>query len=200
MFIQVITGQATDQEGLRRLGDRWQHEIRPGAAGFLGSAVGVTDDGRFIAVVRFESEAAARRNSERAEQSAWWAEAEKCLDQVAFADSVDVVTMLGGADKDAGFVQVMRGRITDPEKMSRVRDNMADMELAMGRHRPDILGDVIAIHADGSYTDTVYFTSEEDARRGEAAELPADVGALFESLMSAITIDEYLDLKDASLD
>src|SRR6478609_2111357 len=114
MFIQVITGRAVDREGLRRLGDRWQDELRPGAAGFLGSAAGVTDDGRFIAVVRFESEAAARRNSQRAEQSAWWAEAEKCLDRVAFADSVDVVTMLGGADKDAGFVQVMRGRITDP--------------------------------------------------------------------------------------
>src|SRR5438477_7579609 len=199
MFIQVITGQATDRDGLRRLGDRWNDELRAGAAGFLGSAVGVTDDGRFIAVVRFESEAAARRNSERAEQSAWWAEAEKCLDGVAFADSVEVVTMRGGADTDAGFVQVMRGRITDPDKMSAVRGRMPEMEAAIGRHRPDILGDVIAIHADGSYTDTVYFKSEDAARRGEATEMPADVGALFNDLMSAITIDEYLDLKDPSL-
>jgi len=199
MFIQVITGQAIDREGLRRLGDRWTDEVRPGATGYLGKAVGVTDDGRFIAVVRFESEAAARRNSERAEQGAWWAEVEKCLERVAFAESVDVVTMLGGAVDKAGFVQVMRGRITDPGKMSGVRDRMGEMEAALRRHRPDVLGDVIAIHADGTYTDTVYFESEQAARRGEATEMPADVGALFNDLMSAITVDEYLDLKDPSL-
>ena len=199
MFIQVITGRAVDREGLRRLGDRWNDELRPGATGFLGSAAGVTDDGRFIAVVRFESEEAARRNSERAQQSAWWAETEKCLEGVAFADSVDVVTMLGGAVREAGFVQVMRGRVTDPGKMAVVRGRMAEMEAALRRHRPDVLGDVIAIHADGSYTDTVYFESEVAARRGESGEMPAEVGALFNDLMSAITVDEYLDLKDPLL-
>ncbi|MDQ1497710.1 MAG: hypothetical protein QOI86_1050, partial [Actinomycetota bacterium] len=28
MFIQVITGQAIDREGLLRLGDRWNDELR----------------------------------------------------------------------------------------------------------------------------------------------------------------------------
>ena len=199
MFIQVITGQATDREGLKRLGERWQDELRPGAAGYLGSAVGVTEDGRFIAVVRFESEDAARRNSERVEQAAWWAETEKCLDGVAFADSGEVFTMVGGAVKEAGFVQVMRGRITDADKMAGVRERMGEMEAALRRHRPDVLGDVIAVHADGSYTDTVYFESEVAARRGESGEMPPDVGALFDDLMSAISVDEYLDLKDPSL-
>ncbi|MGR6999145.1 hypothetical protein ACU686_15000 [Yinghuangia aomiensis] len=32
----------------------------------------MTDDGKFIALVRFESADAARRNSERPEQAAWW--------------------------------------------------------------------------------------------------------------------------------
>jgi hypothetical protein len=199
MFIQVITGQATDREGLKRLGERWQDELRPGAAGYLGSAVGVTEDGRFIAVVRFESEDAARRNSERVEQAAWWAETEKCLDGVAFADSGEVFTMVGGAVKEAGFVQVMRGRITDADKMAGVRERMGEMEAALRRHRPDVLGDVIAVHADGSYTDIVYFESEVAARRGESGEMPPDVGALFDDLMSAISVDEYLDLKDPSL-
>jgi hypothetical protein len=199
MFIQVITGQATDREGLKRLGDQWQDELRPGATGYLGSAVGVTDDGRFIAVVRFESEDAARRNSERIEQAAWWAEAEKCLDGVAFADSGEVFTMVGGAVKEAGFVQVMRGRVTDADKMAGVRERMGELEAALRRHRPDVLGDVIAVHADGSYTDTVYFESEVAARRGESGEMPPDVGALFDDLMSAISVDEYLDLKDPSL-
>jgi hypothetical protein len=199
MFIQVITGEAIDRDGLQRLGNRWNDEIRPGATGFLGSAGGVTDDGRFIEVVRFESEDAARRNSERAEQGAWWAETEKCLSNVAFAESVEVITMLGGAPKEAGFVQVNRGRVTDPEKMNGIRERMGEMETAMARHRPEILGDVIAVHADGSYTDTVYFESEAAARQGETKEMPADIGALFNDLMSAITVDEYLDLKNPAL-
>lgn len=196
MFIQVITGMATDPEGLRRLSDRWIEELRPGAIGFLGRTAGITDDGRSIAVVRFESERAARANSARDEQSAWWAEAEKCLDGVAFQESVEVVTMLGGAAKDAGFVQVMRGRVTDAGKMTALNARISEMESVMARHRPDVLGDVIAVHADGTYTDTVYFESEVAARRGEAREMPADIAALFAEMMEAITIDEFLDLKD----
>ena len=104
MFIQVIRGTATDREGLRRQFDRWNTELRPGAAGFLGSAAGITDDGRFIAVARFESAVASHANS----PSNW----------------------------------------------------------------------------------------EVEARQGETKEMPADVSALFNELMSAIAVDEYLDLKD----
>jgi hypothetical protein len=196
MFIQVITGMAADPEGLRRLSDRWSEEVRPGAIGFLGRTSGITDDGRFIAVVRFESEQAARANGARDEQSAWWAEAAKCLEGVAFQESVEIVTMLGGAVEDAGFVQVMRGRVTDAGKMTALNARIGEMESVMARHRPDVLGDVIAVHADGTYTDTVYFESEAAARRGEAQEMPPDIAALFAEMMEAITIDEFLDLKD----
>lgn len=196
MFIQVIRGQATDREGLRRQMDRWNSELRPGAAGFLGSTAGITDDGRFIATARFESEAASRANSQRDEQGAWWAETEKCLEAASFQDSTEVITMQGGGSNDAGFVQVMCGRVTDAEKMAALRPKMGEVESAMKRHRPDVLGDVIAVNADGSYTDLVYFQSEAEARQGETKEMPADLGAHFTELMSAIAVDEYLDLKD----
>ena len=196
MFIQVIRGKATDREGLRRQFDRWDEELRPGAVGFLGSTAGITDDGRFIAVARFESAEASRANSQRDEQGAWWAETEKCLEAAAFQHSTEVLTMQGGASNGAGFVQVMCGRVTDAEKMAALRPRMGEMESAMKRHRPDVLGDVIAVNADGTYTDAVYFQSEVEARQGETKEMPADVGALFAELMSAIAVDEYLDLKD----
>jgi hypothetical protein len=196
MFVQVIRGQATDQEALRRQFDRWNEEVRPGATGFLGSTAGISDDGRFIAVARFDSEAAARANSERDEQGAWWAETEKCLEGVAFQDSTDVTTMMAGASKGAEFVQVMSGRVTDAEKMAAMRPRMGEMEAVMKRHRPDVLGDVIAMHADGTYTHTVYFQSEAAARQGETQEMPAEAGALFTEMMSAIAVDAYLDLKD----
>ena len=196
MFIQVIRGKAIDREGLRRQFDRWNEELRPGAAGFLGSTAGITDDGRFISVACFETAVASRDNSQRDEQGAWWAETEACLEAAASQDSTEVITMQGGSSNAAGFVQVMCGRVTDAEKMDALRPRMGQMESAMKRHRPDVLGDVIAVNADGSYTDVVYFESEAEARQGEAKELPADVDALFTELMSAIAVDEYLDLKD----
>ena len=60
MFIQVMQGRATNPDGIHAELDRWRAELQPGADpgadGWLGSTSGVTDDGRFIAVVRFASE------------------------------------------------------------------------------------------------------------------------------------------------
>jgi len=194
MFIQVITGEVVDAEGLWRQIDRWESEIRPGAEGFLGSTSGVTNDGRFIVLARFASEEAAQHNSDRPEQSGWWADTEKMLDHVRFQDSVEVVTMGAGGSNDAGFVQVMRGRVVDAAKMNELRPRMAEFEAAMASHRPDVIGDVTAIHPDATYTDAVYFTSEAEARRNEGKEPPAEMQALFEEWMAAVTVDEYLDL------
>jgi hypothetical protein len=192
----VITAKVVDAEGLRRQVDKWEADIRPGATGFLGSTAGITDDGRFIVLARFESEEVAQRNSQRAEQGEWWAETEKALADVEFKNSVEVTTMGRGGSDDAGFVQVMRGRISDKEKMDELRSRMMEMEDAMASHRPDVLGDVVAIHDDDSYTDAVYFTSEAEARAGEGKPPPPEAQALFEEFMSAFVVDDYLDLKD----
>lgn len=77
MFVQVIQGRTSDAEGTRSAMDRWMQDLRPGSIGWLGSTVGVADDGRFVAVARFESAEAADRNSERPEQSRWWEETQE---------------------------------------------------------------------------------------------------------------------------
>jgi hypothetical protein len=79
MFVQVIQGQVADAGPVREAFDRWARELAPGATGWLGSTAGVTDDGRLIALARFESEDAARRNSGRPEQDRWWAETARLL-------------------------------------------------------------------------------------------------------------------------
>src|SRR3990170_4456014 len=108
MFIQVIQGKTQDPEGIRRQMDRWHQELRPGAKGYLGTTAGVGDDGKFISVVRFESEAAARSNSDRAEQGEWWAETEKYFDgEALFHDCTRVETFLQGGSDEAGFVQII---------------------------------------------------------------------------------------------
>ena len=70
----------------------------------------------------------------------------------------------------------------------------------LGAARPDVIGETIAYHDDGDgYTDIVYFTSEADARANEKKEMPAEAQKLMEELMSAVEVDEYLDLKDPSM-
>ena len=117
MFIQVIQGQCRDADRLHRLSDEWRDELGPGAEGWLGGTYGVTDDGQFVAVVRFDSREAAMKNSTRPEQGEWWAETSKLLSgQATFHDSEDVLVDLVGDPAEAGFVQVIQGRSSDPAR------------------------------------------------------------------------------------
>ena len=166
MFVQVIQGRVSDPAALRGAADRWMRDLRPGATGWLGSTGGVTDDGRFVMLARFDSEEAARRNSDRPEQGQWWAETAKALDGPAtFHDSTDVTVDTPGDPDRAGFVQVMQGRGTDPDRAKELMNADSDKWAAF---RPEILGSVAVGYDDGAYTMVMYFTSEADAREGNA--------------------------------
>src|SRR6266536_3863792 len=144
MFIQVIQGQIGDLVALRRQWDRWQGELAAGAEGWLGTTAGVTGQDRFIAVVRFESEEAARRNSDRPEQGQWWMETSRLFTgEVIFRDSSDVTADVDGDPDTAGFVQVMQGRGSDPE---RARELMAQNPDDWAAFRPDVIGRVVVGH------------------------------------------------------
>jgi hypothetical protein len=126
MFVQVITGKVVDEASVREQDARWQRDLRPGAAGYLGSTWGTTIDRRFVATIRFDTPESARRASDRPEQ--------------------------------------------------------------------------IACHDDGDgYTDIVYFTSEAEARAGEQKPATGDAKDLLDQVMSAITVDEYFDLANPTL-
>ncbi|HEX2051751.1 MAG TPA: hypothetical protein VHJ34_14125 [Actinomycetota bacterium] len=166
MFAQVIQGRATDADAVMRQMEAWDRDLKPGAEGFLGSTAGVSDDGRFFAIARFESDDAARRNSDRPEQGRWWSETERHLEDVTFHDCAQVDEWSGGGSDDAGFVQVILGRVSDVEA---VRALMREMETELAGMRPDLIGGVTAWFSDdpGASCDVLYFTSEEEARRGE---------------------------------
>jgi hypothetical protein len=198
MFVQVIQGRTSDAEGLRAAVDRWERDIAPGAVGWLGSTGGVTEDGRAIAVVRFESEEAARRNSERPEQDQWWRETEKLFEGGAtFRESSDVVVDLQGDPDQAGFVQVMQGRTSDP---ARARELMTQDPEMWAKFRPDVLGSVEALHDGGAYTMVLYFTSEAEAREGERKETPPELQATMDE-MNELTVEEpeFFDLRQPEL-
>jgi hypothetical protein len=198
MFAQVIQGKVSDPAAMRAATDRWLAELAPGADGWLGSTGGTTDDGRYIAVVRFESEEAARRNSDRPEQGQWWAETEKLFDGGArFQDSNDVNLDLHGDPDQAEFVQVMQGRGSDPE---RVKQLMAQDSDKWAAFRPDMIGSVAVGHDGGGYTMVMYFTSEADAREGERKEVPPELKANMDE-MNRLSVGqpEFFDLKQPVL-
>jgi hypothetical protein len=194
VFVQVIQGQVSDPEQARAALDRWASELAPGASGWLGSTAGVTEDGRFIALARFEDEAAARRNSDRPEQDRWWAETSRLFTgEVTFKDSSDVLLDVVGEPDDAGFVQIMQGRGNDPE---RARELMDQDSSAWAEFRPDIIGSVAVGHEGGAYTMALYFTSEAEAREGERKEPPPELKAQMEEMDAlSVGVPEFFDLK-----
>jgi hypothetical protein len=195
MFVQVITGQVSDAAKVRAQLDKWEAEVAPGAIGWLGSTSGVTDDGRVVALARFESEEAAQRNSDRPEQGAWWKEMEGLFDgEPAFSNSTDVEVDTAGDPSDAGFVQVMQGRTSDPDK---TRELMASDPTDFRELRPEILGMVTVGHDDGAWTMAIYFTSEAEAREGEKKE-PSPESAEVMRQVGELMVGEpvFFDLKE----
>ena len=194
MFVQVIKGRTSDPQALSAATERWMRDLAPGATGWLGTTGGVTEDGRAIAVVRFESEEAARRNNERPEQGQWWAETAKLFDgEVTVQNSTDVTTDVVGDPDRAGFVQIMQGRGSDPD---RAKELMAQDSDKWAAFRPEVLGSVVAGHEGGAYTMIMYFTSEAAAREGERKEVPAELrGAMEEMNKLSVGEPEFFDLR-----
>ena len=193
MFIQVIRGRVTGPEQVHAALDRWSGQLAAGAEGWLGSTAGVTGDGRFVALARFESAEAARRNSDRPEQGQWWAETSRLFaSEVSFRDSSEVTVDVHGDPGQAGFVQVMQGRASD---LDRARELMAQDPDEWAAFRPDVIGSVTVGHEGGAYTLAFYFTSEQAARDGERKVPPPRLKAQMEELNRlSIGEPEFLDL------
>lgn len=184
MFIQMMQGPCSRQDEVRAVLDEWRRELSPGADGWLGGTYGFTDDGQLMAVVRFESREAAQVNSDRPEQGEWARRFTALMDgPLEFHDCDDVTLMMDGGSDDAGFVQVIRGRVEDP---SRLKAMLADTT-TLHEMRPDILGGTLAFEPDGSFIETIAFTSEEAAREGEQVEPPPEVRRELQHAMQGAT-------------
>jgi len=192
MFVQVIKGHTGDPAGLRRQFERWGTDLRPGAVGFLGSTVGIADDGTFIALARFTDAAAAAQNSGLPEQGAWWEATARLVDgEASFRESSDTSLLFDGGSDTAGFVQVMEGTVSDRDKVEAFET--PEMMERLRTARPDLLGGQRVWFEDGTYLDAAYFASEADARRGEQSTDFAEPAAAYSELFGETT---FLDLRD----
>ena len=82
---------------------------------------------------------------------------------------------------------MIRGKVDDPVTMKKM---MTDTE-QLHEMRPDIIGGTLAIEEDGTFIETIAFTDEESARRGEQTAMPEDVRRAMESAMHDVS---YADL------
>ena len=199
MFVQVIRGKAKDAEAVRAANDGWVKELKPGAKGYLGSTGGVSPKGEFILAARFESEEAAKANSKRPEQSAWWEQnMSKTFDgQPTFYDCPTVDVMMGGGSDTAGFVQFMVMKVNDVDKMRALGKEMENIPM----NRDDMIGAVDAYTKDGTCVSILYFTSEAEARIGEKKEPTPEMKEMmekYEGLTEGET--EFIDVLDPWFD
>lgn len=198
MFVQMFTGRVSDAAAVRALLEGWPAGVGRDAEGWLGSTAGITADGELVALVRFESQDAARANSDRPEQGRWWESFAANLDgEASFFESSQVDEDVVGDLDTAGFVQVMRGRVSDTARVRRLAS--ADPG-AWAEFRPEILGSLLLTGDDGTYVMAVYFTSEAEAREGERKQPPAELAATMTE-MGALEVGEatYYDLRDPGL-
>ena len=197
MFIQVLEGRVGDPEGLQAQMAAWMNDLRAGAEGWLGATGGVAADGTFVAVTRFESQEADKANSDRPEQGQWWERTAAMFDgDVTFTDCPDVDVFGAAGSDDAGFVQIMIGRAD----RAAVKPLAEELDAVLNRVRPDVIGGTAAWPGDGTFVQTVYFTSEYEARAMESAASMNDHDrADAERLMSLMQVERYIDLPNPML-
>jgi hypothetical protein len=187
MFVQIIQGRIKDADVFTRQMTRWPSELKPGTVGYVGSTWGLTPDGNAVIAARFESEATMRANDDRPEQDAWWKEMETAFESVVFRD---------GGSNDAGFVQVIQGRVKDREL---ARSMFRSLEGQLSTDRPDILGGFIAWNGDdGDFTQVMYFNSEDQARTGETSPDDQGIDTQYQEIMAIAPV--FFDLKNPVFD
>ena len=199
MFAQMIRGNVSDPSVVRPVVERWVRELGPTAKGWLGSTSGITDDSELFLLARFESEEAAKANSDKPEQGEWWAEMEKLFNgEATFRDSNDVEVESVGDLDSAGFVQVVVAKSKDLDRSKALTNSLREGRI---RLRPDILGTVGVSFGGGEFAYAMYFISEHEARTAEQRARPVEAQATMDEMMSlAVGVPEYLNLTTVWLD
>jgi hypothetical protein len=181
MFLQVYRGRVADGDEAHACLDRWSGSL---GTGWQGTTAGVTDDGHSVTLVRYDSADAAVPTGAR---RTWWTEMSALSsDPMTCRDCAQVMTQLGGDSADAGFVQVLEGRITDLERLQQLLAEASDWQSEL---RSDLIGGFLGLHGDGGFTQAVYFTSEDAAREGALVEPPVDTGELDELVRGVTVLD-----------
>lgn len=189
MLVRVVLGQAPDPVALHRQWMRWERTVASDVEGYLGATAGVADNDAFIAIIRFAWADAVHRSISDPDTAPLWQDVLRLLRESVIEDTERTDTWNRGGSDDAGFVQIRHGRSNSPE---RLRDRYVNQQpLRMGPYRPEVLGDMFAWHDNGRFTLSAYFSSEDDARRGENLH---EFESFFDDINTVMHDVTYIDL------
>ena len=140
---------------------------------------------------------AARANSDRPEQGAWWSETEK------YYDGASLLRGVVGCHRAHGR-RVERRRVRPGDegggRRPRPRSTVSTTSFEqLASVRPDLLGRPPCVDRRRSVRRAAYFTSEAEARAGEQKELPEEVQALMAEFQEIMANTEFIDLIDPEL-
>lgn len=187
MFVLLAVGPVGDPEALRRGWDEWHDRRAGGSTSWLGSTGGITAGGQWLAALRYSSEEPARAAEAESRSGSGFLSGATTLDVTGDVHRVDG----NGPPSAARFVQFMRARVPH-------RSRLEDVEAAMGDRFANVRGDFLAGLRAWTGPDRLtvvdWFTSEAEARAGEATDIPADLGTLFGKWMSLLHDVEWYDL------
>jgi hypothetical protein len=192
MFIRVIEGQVLAKALLRNSWEQLQNALSA-HNGWLRSAGGVDDQGRFVGRMDFRSEDAAEKMLREPEIELWLKDLFEHLDSPARSTSSQGSVLIEPSGEPAGFLQFIRAEASDPERFTAVNDAF---QVEVRQHRPDVVGSSIVWLDDERFLETVLFSSEQDARSAESREFPGGIAGLFGELMQLMSNIDYMDVRD----
>lgn len=193
MFVRLMQGACAYADTARLQWDDWVVLARA-APGWLGSTGGISSAGTFLLLSRYESQEAARHHADTAPYGAWLAATPGWLDEAPTIRETGDVSLVGDPEPlAAGFLQIMRARVVDREGFEAVEEGLAG---AFTAHRPDFTGGYRAWLPDDEVWAVDYFTSEADARAGEARPPPEDLQAGFEQWTAFLEEVRWHDVAD----
>lgn len=180
MFSQVAQAHTTDPAAAQRALKRWAT-----IPGVVNVTAGITEDGRLIAVITYESEESAH--------SATHDRQALLNGRVSVRDGTRTDLFTPGDLTRSSFVQVVQGQVTDIVEARRHRDLL---EEALAEHLPCLLGTLTVEHDGQRFTRVLYFSTEEEARAVER-DTPAEVRHIDEGALRLLTGPvEFTDLRD----
>ena len=189
MYLDVITGSTSNPAALQQLLDRWANEVAPGIRGWRGTTAGVTADGTFAMVSRIEDEVPTAAGPEK-----WRTALIELLGPDPSSGMYDRVTLLEETEgvARAGFVQFTLGRVENPPAADRYLQQFDEVYAPL---RPDMIGRLMARRDDGEFFGAFYFTSQEQARAGEAQQVSPEIAEMMQRGQElSLTPGAYLDL------
>lgn len=167
MFVQVVTGRPLAHQTALQAWHNWLKEVGSRLPGWLGGTSGISPDGKFIALLRFEAITAGVFTSERPGEDKWWADVTRCFAEAPIVvDSSEVDVAMTGSPEEASSVQFVLARTRNP---ARVRRLNARLKPLVARHHPDVIGNIVAWHSNGDMTEAVYFAPAGSATKRDGA-------------------------------